>query len=42
MGAVETPGLYRCAASINGPSDLASFVSDVKKFIGGLQRQFTT
>jgi dipeptidyl aminopeptidase/acylaminoacyl peptidase len=35
MGAVKTPELYRCAASINGVLDLPEIVSFDKEFIGG-------
>jgi len=35
MGAIKTPGLYRCAASINGVADLKAMIYADKKFIGG-------
>ncbi|HSD70699.1 MAG TPA: S9 family peptidase [Woeseiaceae bacterium] len=35
IGAVKTPDLYRCAASINGVLDLAQQVSEDKEYIGG-------
>jgi dipeptidyl aminopeptidase/acylaminoacyl peptidase len=35
MGAVKTPELYRCAASINGVLDLPRLIRDDKHYIGG-------
>ena len=35
MGAVQTPGLYQCAASINGVLNLPRLIADDKKYIGG-------
>ena len=35
MGAIKTPDLYRCAASINGVANLPALVGFDKKFIGG-------
>jgi dipeptidyl aminopeptidase/acylaminoacyl peptidase len=35
MGAVQTPELYQCAASINGVLDLPRLISDDKRYIGG-------
>lgn len=35
MGAVQTPDLYQCAASINGVLDLPLMIADDKKYIGG-------
>ncbi len=35
MGAVKTPELYRCAASINGVLDLDRLVEDDRAYIGG-------
>lgn len=36
MGAVQTPDLYQCAASINGVLDLARLVAEDEDYIGGL------
>lgn len=35
IGAVQTPDLYRCAASINGVLDLPRQVADDNRYIGG-------
>ncbi len=35
MGAIKTPELYKCAASINGVLDLPRMVNDDRKYIGG-------
>jgi dipeptidyl aminopeptidase/acylaminoacyl peptidase len=35
MGAVKTPDLFRCAASINGVLDLVRQISEDKEYIGG-------
>lgn len=35
MGAVKTPDLYKCAASINGVLDLPRMVNDDRGYIGG-------
>lgn len=35
MGAIKTPDLYQCAASVNGVLDLPRMVIDDKKYIGG-------
>lgn len=35
MGAVQTPALYQCAASINGVLDLQRMIVDDRKYIGG-------
>jgi len=35
MGAVQTPDLYQCAASINGVLNLPRLIADDKKYIGG-------
>ena len=35
MSAVKTPELYRCAASLNGVSDLFSLVAEGRKYVGG-------
>ena len=35
MGAVKTPDLFRCAASINGVLDLVRQISEDKDYIGG-------
>ncbi len=35
MGAVKTPDLYKCAASVNGVTKLPSMVTHDKKFLGG-------
>ena len=35
MGAVQTPDLYRCAASINGVLDLPRLIADDRRYIGG-------
>jgi dipeptidyl aminopeptidase/acylaminoacyl peptidase len=35
MSAVKTPDLYRCAASLNGISDLHSLVAQGRKYVGG-------
>ncbi|MGH8222550.1 MAG: alpha/beta fold hydrolase, partial [Woeseiaceae bacterium] len=35
MGAVKTPDLYRCAASINGVLDLPRHVSEEQDYVGG-------
>jgi dipeptidyl aminopeptidase/acylaminoacyl peptidase len=35
MGAVKTPGLFQCAASINGVMDLPRLIADDKKYVGG-------
>ncbi len=35
MGAIKTPDLFKCAASINGVLDLPRLVNDDKKYIGG-------
>jgi len=35
MGAVQTPDLYQCAASINGVLNLPKQIADDKKYIGG-------
>ncbi len=35
MGAVKTPDLYQCAASINGVTDLPDLISFDRKFVGG-------
>ena len=36
MGAITTPDLYQCAASINGVLDLARLVAEDTDYIGGL------
>ena len=35
MGAIKTPDLYRCAASINGVLDLISLINSDKGYVGG-------
>jgi dipeptidyl aminopeptidase/acylaminoacyl peptidase len=35
MGAVQTPNLYQCAASINGVLDLPRLIADDQHYIGG-------
>jgi dipeptidyl aminopeptidase/acylaminoacyl peptidase len=35
MGAIKTPELFRCAASINGVFDLPRLIADSQKYIGG-------
>lgn len=35
MGAVQTPDMFRCAASINGVLDLPRLIADDRKYIGG-------
>lgn len=35
MGAVKTPGLFRCAASINGVLDLPRLIADDRRYVGG-------
>ncbi|MFQ5534326.1 MAG: alpha/beta fold hydrolase [Sphingomonadales bacterium] len=35
MGAVKTPDLYRCAASINGVADMPGLIKHDKRYIGG-------
>ncbi len=35
MGAIKTPALFKCAASINGVTDMPSMITHDKKFIGG-------
>ena len=35
MGAVQTPDLYQCAASINGVLDLPRLISDDRRYVGG-------
>ena len=35
MGAVKTPKLYRCAASINGVLDLVRHINHVENYVGG-------
>ncbi len=35
MGAVKTPDLFQCAASINGVLDVPRMVNDDRKYIGG-------
>ena len=35
IGAVQTPELYQCAASINGVLDLPRLIADDKRYIGG-------
>ncbi|MEM7083822.1 MAG: S9 family peptidase [Pseudomonadota bacterium] len=35
MGAVKTPDLFRCAASINGVLDIPRQVNDGRKYVGG-------
>ena len=35
MGAVKTPELFKCAASVNGVTNLPSMVTHDKKFLGG-------
>ncbi len=35
IGAVQTPELYQCAASINGVLDLPRMIADDKRYIGG-------
>jgi dipeptidyl aminopeptidase/acylaminoacyl peptidase len=35
MGAIKTPDLFQCAASINGVADIPGLVAHYKKFIGG-------
>jgi len=35
MGAVQTPDLYQCAASINGVLDLPRLIADDRRYIGG-------
>ncbi len=35
MGAVKTPNLYRCAASINGVLNLPRLIADDKSYVGG-------
>ena len=35
MGAVQTPDLYRCAASINGVLDLPRLIADDRRYISG-------
>ena len=35
MGAVKTPDLYKCAASINGVLNLVRHIEDDKEYIGG-------
>lgn len=35
MGAVQTPDLYQCAASINGVLNLPRLIADDKNYIGG-------
>ncbi len=35
MGAIKTPDLYQCAASINGVLNLMSLIADDKDYIGG-------
>lgn len=37
MGAVKTPELFKCAASINGVANMPSMVTHDEKFIGGRQ-----
>lgn len=35
MGAIKTPDMFQCAASINGVTNLLSLINHDKKFIGG-------
>ena len=35
MGAVKTPGLFQCAASINGVLDLVRHINHVENYVGG-------
>lgn len=35
MGVVKTPGLYQCAVSFAGVTDLPDLIADQRKFIGG-------
>lgn len=35
MGAVQTPDLYQCAASINGVLDLPRLITEDRKYVGG-------
>lgn len=35
MGVVKEPGIYRCAASLNGVTDLPDLISLRRKFVGG-------
>ncbi|MCK5574940.1 MAG: S9 family peptidase, partial [Sphingomonadales bacterium] len=35
MGVVKEPDLYKCAASINGVTDIPRMMSNAKKYIGG-------
>ncbi len=35
MGAVKTPALYQCAASINGVLDLARHINHLENYVGG-------
>ncbi len=39
MGVVKEPNLYRCAVSLNGVSDLSTYLHFASKFVGG--RYFT-
>ncbi|MGI9261847.1 MAG: alpha/beta hydrolase family protein [Woeseiaceae bacterium] len=35
MGAIQTPDLYQCAASINGVMDLPRLIADDRAYVGG-------
>lgn len=35
MGAVKTPGLFNCAVSINGVTDLPMMVAESRRYVGG-------
>lgn len=35
MGAVKEPNLYKCAASLNGVTDMPRLIRDEKEFVGG-------
>jgi len=37
MGVVKEPGMYRCAVSVNGVTDLPDFVASRREFVGGIR-----
>ena len=43
MGAIKTPELFRCAASLNGVTDLIDLINDMRFYINAeTRRKFST